>query len=82
MWGEKNHPPFFRTAPQQVRYALKEMGATVMWGAMTTLGSAIFLFLGQVLLLYKMGVLVTVTSTKNFPRGQSPIEKPFGEAAL
>ena len=47
-------------------YAAETMGATVMAGAITTGGSALFMFACQMTFFYKMAVLICITIALSF----------------
>ena len=45
----------------RTKYALEKMGSTVLAGAITTAGSAMFMFACQMTFFYKMAILISVT---------------------
>lgn len=49
------------TRNDRTRYALERMGTTVLAGAITTAGSAMFMFACQMTFFYKMAVLISIT---------------------
>ena len=51
---------------QRFRYAAETMGPTVVAGAITTGGSALFMFACQMTFFYKMAVLICITIFMSF----------------
>jgi len=56
----------FTTREAKFRYATETMGATVLAGAITTGGSALFMFACQMTFFYKMAVLICITIALSF----------------
>jgi len=56
----------FRTREERFIFAAETMGPTVLAGAITTGGSAMFMFLCQMTFFYKMAVLICITIFLSF----------------
>ena len=51
----------FNKREERIKYSLERMGTTVLAGAITTAGSALFMLMCQMTFFYKMALLISVT---------------------
>jgi len=51
----------FKKREERIKYSLERMGTTVLAGAITTAGSALFMLMCQMTFFYKMALLISVT---------------------